>query len=117
MQLDSRRLVPMAVACLILWVPVAGWAMPGMSKLEIAQAGPAEALQNVTGLTAPCAPCFTCALAPSPTAQSTNQPDGQPRPSRWLEHRTTRSTAASGDAIADAALALPLRIAYCRWLN
>jgi hypothetical protein len=111
------RVPPAAtVIAILLWMPAAGWAMAGMGQPPGQEPSAGQVLREPASVTEPCAPCLSCPVAPSPQAQSFNLPDGSSGDAGRLGH--SADIGAPGLVTTDEPGArLPVRIAYCRWLN
>lgn len=121
MHWPERRSLSLAVAgvwlilCLVL---VSGDALASATRMAQARpvtssAMPSAAIPQMLD----CLPCARCYVAPAPVAVGVVEPAGTDEPA-WRVHDpallyTTRATPDRGGGPPR----LPMRIAYCRWLN
>lgn len=114
----ARRMAAPAAALIGLWLHGGAWAMASMAPKDSTHVTVAsDALRSTPDLAEPCHPCMTCPVAPAAIANSCNQPDGQQGTDRWPEAGWHIDHDAFWNRAADGPSALPLRIAFCRWLN
>lgn len=108
------------VCCLALalWLPTVG-ASPVMMAGHSARPGP-DATEGVLapGLGEACAPCMACPVMPAPAAQSLRHPDGDTgRPQRTEAPELQRYRDVGWMRAREPQPVVPMRLAYCRWLN
>lgn len=108
------------VCCLTLalWLPTVG-ASPVIMAGHSARVGPGATERALAPeLGEACAQCMACPVMPAPAAQSLRHPDGDTgRPQRPESPELQASRDSCWARAGEAQSAIPMRLAYCRWLN
>lgn len=87
-----------------------GMSEPGDGPMALADAGPMQDASLA------CLPCLRCPVAPAPASQTANPPGSFQRSGGSQPSRNTDAEMLAQAGV-ERALAVPLRIALCRWLN
>ena len=107
-----------AVIALLLWLPTGSHAMATTGRHGADQVtANVQASNSAPELMEPCVPCLSCPAAPSPAAQSFDHPEGESGAGQWLQQSAAHGSAACAQPAGEPVAVLPLRVAYCRWLN
>lgn len=104
---------------LLLWLTLSNTGATASSSVR-QEAGPVAAAAMASGsmpMTTGCMPCAICCIAPAPQTRGfTGQGHGPDAPS-WRVHFPHKPRPAGSFARGGLRACLPLRIAYCRWLD
>jgi hypothetical protein len=62
-------------------------------------------------------PCATCCIAPAPSTHGFNGEGKEPEPPAWWVHDQRNPTKVRFLETGSSRVPVPIRIAYCRWLD
>lgn len=113
-----RTAAGLCCLALALWLPTVAASpvsMPGHSS-SMSPGATEWALAPKLGEA--CAPCMACPVMPAPAAQSLRHPHGDTgRPQRPEPPELQPCREAGWRRAGESQSAVPMRLAYCRWLN
>ena len=101
--------------CLALVAAGARAAAPPMQEMS-ASAALSVAAQSMP-LASDCRPCALCYVAPAPTAHTTTGEGKEPESATWWARVPPIPSTVRFLAAASSRVPVPIRIAFCRWLD
>jgi len=84
---------------------------------EMAAAAPMPAAAQSMPVASNCMPCALCYVAPAPSAQTTTGEGKEPESATWWPLDPAIPSTVRFLAGEDSRVPVPIRIAFCRWLD
>ena len=114
----SSRVTIVGLTCLFLLpVSVGATGMPMTDRPMALSADMAMAGGLDTPVATDSPMCAACYLAPTPVARPLGEPEGEKKTTAWADLAGGRSDTAGSFVLLPRPVAIPLRIAHCRWMN